>query len=156
MDLKESVFDPRGYVRYVPAGKAGIDSVTLEGMIRDELRKLPFVADVFFRRDLADNGTDGGRQDLDAFRRSYSPDRSPDFVIHFKQEYLLGGGGYGANHSQGCMHVPLVVWGNGLGPQSVARLVRSVDIAPTLARMMHIEAPEWVDGRVLEEAVYGH
>jgi len=48
--------------------------------------------------------------------------------------------------------IPIVFWGGGISPTTVSRPVRSVDIAPTLARRLGILPTEQVDGSVLPEA----
>ena len=61
---------------------------------------------------------------------------------------------YGANHGtpwQMDVEIPIVFWGDGLAPRTVARPVRSVDIAPTLARRLGIHPTEPVDGVPLPE-----
>lgn len=60
----------------------------------------------------------------------------------------------GANHGtpwQADVEIPIVFWGNGLAPRSVARPVRSVDIAPTLAPLLGVRPTERVDGVALPE-----
>jgi arylsulfatase A-like enzyme len=49
--------------------------------------------------------------------------------------------------------IPIVFWGSGIVPRTVTRPVRSVDIAPTLARRLGIQATERVDGVVLPEVI---
>ena len=60
----------------------------------------------------------------------------------------------GANHGtpwQADVQVPIVFWGSGLAPGTVARPVRTVDIAPTLARLIGIRPTEPLDGVPLPE-----
>jgi len=60
----------------------------------------------------------------------------------------------GANHGtpwQADVAVPIVFWGAGLGRGTVARPVRTVDIAPTLARLLGIRPTEPLDGVPLAE-----
>ena len=60
----------------------------------------------------------------------------------------------GANHGtpwQADVEIPIVFWGAGLTPRSVSRPVRSVDIAPTLARLIGLVPTEPLDGVVLPE-----
>lgn len=49
------------------------------------------------------------------------------------------------------VRVPIVFFGSGLPAGRVSRPVRTVDIAPTLARLLGIRPLEPVDGVVLEE-----
>jgi predicted AlkP superfamily pyrophosphatase or phosphodiesterase len=50
-------------------------------------------------------------------------------------------------------HVPLVLWGRGVTPGTYARRAATVDIAPTLARLLDLAPQSVLDGRVLVEAL---
>ena len=50
-------------------------------------------------------------------------------------------------------HVPLILWGRGVKPGRFARRANTVDIAPTLARLLGISPLSLLDGRVLAEAL---
>jgi len=49
------------------------------------------------------------------------------------------------------VRVPIFFWGAGVGPRVVGRPVRTVDIAPTLARRIGVRPTEPLDGVVLPE-----
>jgi type I phosphodiesterase/nucleotide pyrophosphatase len=51
------------------------------------------------------------------------------------------------------VRVPILFWGRGVAPARVARPVRTVDIAPTLARMLGVKPTEALDGAPLAEVV---
>jgi arylsulfatase A-like enzyme len=51
--------------------------------------------------------------------------------------------------------VPLVLWGRGVRPGRYGDRVATVDIAPTLARLLGIATEGALDGRVLAEALAG-
>jgi hypothetical protein len=60
----------------------------------------------------------------------------------------------GANHGtpwQLDVQVPIVFWGAGVAPATIRRTVRTVDIAPTLARLLGIQPTEALDGVDLPE-----
>jgi hypothetical protein len=50
-------------------------------------------------------------------------------------------------------HVPLVFWGRGIRRGVYHARVNTVDIAPTLARLLGLTPAERLDGRVLTEAL---
>jgi hypothetical protein len=50
-------------------------------------------------------------------------------------------------------HVPLIMWGKGIKPGSYAPRANTVDIAPTLARLLGLTPLSLLDGRVLQEAL---
>ncbi len=91
------------------------------------------------------------------FRNSFHPKRSGDVMLSYRPEYIED---YGTGHgvSYGSLYnydarVPLCFY----GPQFRARVfedaVQSVDIAPTLARIMGVNIPSSCVGRVLNEAL---
>ncbi len=49
-------------------------------------------------------------------------------------------------------HVPLLVVGPGVAPRRVDRLVRDVDLAPTLYDRLAVKAPDDMDGRSIDKA----
>ncbi len=50
-------------------------------------------------------------------------------------------------------HVPLILWGRALRRGVYQERVATVDIAPTLARLLGLSPAEPLDGRVLTEAI---
>ncbi len=52
-------------------------------------------------------------------------------------------------------HVPLILWGPGIRRGVYGGRVSTVDIAPTLARLLDLTPAERLDGRVLTEALGG-
>ena len=50
-------------------------------------------------------------------------------------------------------HVPLLLWGRGVKRGVYGERVNTVDIAPTLARLLDLTPAEPLDGRVLAEAL---
>jgi predicted AlkP superfamily pyrophosphatase or phosphodiesterase len=50
-------------------------------------------------------------------------------------------------------HVPLILWGTGIRRGAYSGRVSTVDIAPTLARLLDLTPTEPLDGRVLSEAL---
>ncbi|HXB67807.1 MAG TPA: alkaline phosphatase family protein [Candidatus Acidoferrales bacterium] len=90
------------------------------------------------------------------FRNSFHPKRSGDVMLAYRPEYVEY---YGQGHgvSYGSLYnydvrVPLCFY----GPHFVAEIfdspVESVDVAPTLARVMGVAQPSSASGRVLGEA----
>jgi len=65
-------------------------------------------------------------------------------------------GGMSAQHGSTApedVRVPILFWGGGLKPARVTRSVRTVDIAPTLARLLGIKPTEALNGAPLAEVV---
>jgi hypothetical protein len=90
------------------------------------------------------------------FRNSFHPIRSGDVMLSYQAEYVEDFGAsrgisYGSLYSYD-VRVPLFFY----GPQFLNAVfetpVESVDVAPTLARLMGVPAPSSSMGRVLGEA----
>jgi predicted AlkP superfamily pyrophosphatase or phosphodiesterase len=82
--------------------------------------------------------------------------RMPDIMVVLKESLYL------TNHKTGTSHgspwwydryVPLVFWGHGIKAQHLSRRVRTVDVAPTMAELLHIVAPDSLDGHSLAGAI---
>ena len=93
------------------------------------------------------------------FRNSFHPKRSGDVMLAYRPEYVEDYG-QGRGVSYGSLYnydvrVPLCFY----GPQFLAGVfdspVESVDVAPTLARVMGVAQPSSACGRVLGEAFAG-
>jgi arylsulfatase A-like enzyme len=91
--------------------------------------------------------------------RSFSAARSGDLFLIPKPFYYWSRYGEreeGATHGSPYeydTHVPLIFWGAGVRPGTVARSVDMTDLAPTLAHLLGVDAPSGCDGHVLPEAL---
>ena len=151
--MKEPLFQEQGFLNYSAALRAGRDSLTLEKRVGEALKSIPCVADVYFRRELAGPGAPP-RPYLGEFRRSYYAPRGEDFQVRYRENYLIENSETGTSHGSVYRydtHVPILFWGDGLPFRSIPREVHTVDIAPTISRMLTIEYPRTVDGAPLEE-----
>ena len=96
---------------------------------------------------------DGWRE---RFRNSFHPNRSGDVMLSYRPEYVEDYG-QGRGISYGSLYnydgrVPLCFYGPQFPAEVFESPVRSVDVAPTLARAMGVAPPSSSDGRVLGEA----
>ncbi len=88
------------------------------------------------------------------WKRSYVAERSGDVIAIWREYCVDGDDETRTNHGSPYdydTHVPLVVRVPGRAPASVDRFVSMVDVAPTLARLIGIDAPADLDGSVIEE-----
>lgn len=90
------------------------------------------------------------------FRNSFHPTRSGDVMLSYQAEYVEDfaegrGISYGSLYSYD-VRVPLFFYGPQFRPAVFETPVESVDLAPTLARLMGVPAPSSSMGRVLGEA----
>ncbi len=132
--------------------RSGAKLADVEAALADELKKLPYIEDVFTRSELMQTGADNERPFLENFRRSFHPERSPNLALRLKPYYLLTSRAQGTSHGSPYRydtHVPLVFYGKRIQHETVTDFVRTVDIAPTLAGWLGIEPPADVDGKVL-------
>lgn len=90
------------------------------------------------------------------FRNSFHPKRSGDVMLSYRPEYVEDYG-QGRGISYGSLYnydvrVPLCLYGPQFRAEVFEDPVESVDVAPTLARLMGVPQPSSSTGRVLGEA----
>ena len=83
-----------------------------------------------------------GRQRL--MQQSFFATRSGDVVIDFLPGWIVEDGNNRTSSHAGQRYdrsVPLIISGGGLAPKRVERTVSMVEVAPTIAKMLDVEAP---------------
>jgi hypothetical protein len=104
------------------------------------------------RADIAANAA-AGKPMTEALARSFDSQRSPDIVFIPKPGWILSGGAAGTTHGSPHdydSHVPVMFYGAGrIGTARVDERIDVIDIAPTLARLLGIDAPAGAEGRAL-------
>lgn len=153
--LNESLIQSNAFLNYSAAAKGGIDSLTLERRVREGLLNIDSIADVYFRREMMNNKTPS-RPYLEHFQRSYYPARGADFLIRYCEGCLITSQSTGTSHGTTYRydtHVPLVIWGGSLKAKRVDRPVYTIDIAPTLAKLLGLRYPATVEGSPLVEVI---
>ncbi len=153
LNTQEVVLDEKGFLNYKIAKKMNVDSIQLEKEVYDGLLKIDCVAEVYFKRELA-SSQPFQKLYMKQFRNSYYVERGEDFQIRFKENYLVTPYKTGASHGtvyKYDTHVPIIFWWNDVQPQIIAKEVHTVDIAPTLAKILNVRYPNNLDGVVLEE-----
>ncbi len=121
-------------------------------MLMSALSTSPGVAKVF-DRDMLSSTTPTDDPDLKAWRLSYTPDRSGDFVVVLKPGWVYGN--LGANHGTQNAYdqrVPVLLFGAGVRAGKYSTTASPADLAPTLASLAGITLPN-TQGRVLKEAL---
>jgi len=147
----EREYDGNVYLNQETIRKAGVAAAEVENQLAQVLRRMEIVEDVFTRTELTSGRM---REDPYAglFAACFNPDNSGDLMIRTKENVLSGAGAAGTTHGSPYRydtHVPLIFAGPGITPGRVDSHVRTVDIAPTIAAMLGIPAPEDLDGRPL-------
>jgi len=93
---------------------------------------------------------------IERARASFSADRSGDFVVALKPRVTPianPGAGYVATHGSFWDYdrrVPILFWRKGMTGFEQPLAVETVDIAPTLAGLLHLKVPVEIDGRCLD------
>ncbi len=149
----EHVILQNEYVNERVARSAGITPEALAEEVRTGLLRIPGIADVYLRAELESRSTDG-RPFLEQYRHGFVPERGGDFVIRFCEGCLVTNGSTGTSHGSPYFYdtnVPILFWGPRMAVHRVDRDVHTVDIAPTLARIIGIAPPSDIDGIALPE-----
>lgn len=132
-----------------------VTPAALRTTVATALRKLEFVADTYTADALA-GPADLRRPFMQRYQRSFHAPRSPDVQLRFKEWSLVdaqpGGTSHGSPYRYDS-HVPVLFFGAGVRPGIHAAPVGTVDVAPTLAAMLGIQAPADIDGRSLIDLV---
>jgi predicted AlkP superfamily pyrophosphatase or phosphodiesterase len=118
--------------------------------LADLIRSEPDIAQVYTYDELLD-GAGSGKM-IGRHQRSFHPDRSADVIFHLNENYLSGSTPRRTSHGSPWdydTNVPLIFAGPGIIPGEHGEYTRTVDMAPTLARLLGITPPDSLDGRVL-------
>src|SRR5437762_3517486 len=125
-----------------------VDSVIAD--VATRLRRLAGVGRVDRPADLAADSADPV---LRRWRHQVPPDAGVELVVTLKPYSIWGIANVPiAMHGQPTdldAHVPLIFWGSGVHRGEYGTRVRTVDIAPTLARLLDLTPAEPLDGRPL-------
>ncbi|MBK7140778.1 MAG: alkaline phosphatase family protein [bacterium] len=130
----------------------GRNEKALQDAVAAEIRRLPYVKDVFGRDELLNPSTPH-RTYLQKFRNCITPDRGPDLMVLFRQFYLIDNNAFGTSHGTPYDYdctVPIVFAGPGVVSGVHEEIIRTIDIAPTLAMLLGIQIDHPMDGSVLK------
>ncbi|HEY5314125.1 MAG TPA: alkaline phosphatase family protein [Pirellulales bacterium] len=129
------------YLHHALPQLAGDHILAAQHLVRDALVELPGVAVVFTREELLAQDASGKSLAL-AFERSFNAARSGD-VLYALAPYNINGGTPATHGSpwEYDSHVPLLFWGFGIRPGEYTRSVAPAALAPTLARLLRVDAP---------------
>lgn len=135
------------------ARQVNVDSVVAD--VATRLRALPGVMRVDRPAELARQDTTDAV--VRRWRHALPPDAGVELVVTLTPYSIWSSATSRlAQHGQPSdldAHVPLIVWGRGVRPGRYRGRVNTVDIAPTLARLLQLTPAEPLDGRVLTEAL---
>jgi predicted AlkP superfamily pyrophosphatase or phosphodiesterase len=92
---------------------------------------------------------------LNSLQNGYNQKYSGDIML-LPYPATLSRGRTGTSHGSGYSydtHVPIIFYGNGIQKGSSSKRYEIVDIAPTIANLLQIEAPNSTSGKVVSEAL---
>ena len=92
----------------------------------------------------------------DAYKRSYMPGRSGDFLVRVSTEVLVTDRPTGADHGSPYLndtHVPMVFWGPDFKTGSYTERAWVADLAPTCGAVLGVDFPPAEGSRVHGEAI---
>ena len=155
-DYVQTFSNGQVYFNRAALERDGVGAEEAERVAGEAALSVPGVARYFTRTQLVA----GAVSPADALARrvlhGYNPRRSGDVVvIQESYKYLAD---YAAIATHGSpysydTHVPLVIMGGGVAPGRYLQAATPADIAPTLARLLNVQAPGNSVGRVLAEAL---
>jgi len=138
------------YLDYNESDARGLDRTTVRKVVADHFKMLDFIADAITSDEIE---SDMDRLFMQYYRNAYIPILSPDVLLR-KTEFSLIHGPAGTSHGSPYTydtHVPVVFWGAPFKSAVYDRAAETVDIAPTLARLLGCPPGDDVDGKVLKE-----
>ncbi|HJQ33680.1 MAG TPA: alkaline phosphatase family protein [Pyrinomonadaceae bacterium] len=133
----------------------GVRAEEVERVAGEAALTVSGVARYFTRTQLAAGSVSAGDPLARRVLHGFNPRRSGDVVVLQESYKYLSDYFVVANHGAPYTydtHVPLVIMGGGLRPGRYLRPSTPADIAPTLARILNLQAPSNATGRVLTEA----
>ena len=146
---------PNIHLDYALAAKAGLQRDDLEQSAARFLLGQAGVADVFTRTQF-ESGLRGTRVGT-LMQRAWNRHLSGDLMLVTKPYWHFGTGKSGASHGSPYAYdtnVPLMLMGpRWIRPGSQTSYAEVVDIAPTLAHLLHLRPPAASEGRILTEAL---
>ena len=136
------------------ATKLGVDANYIVHKAREYIETLDTVVAVFSRDDLLEDRKPQSQIE-ELLRRSFYAERLGDlYLLH--SPLSLWQTGLATNHQSPYDYdrrVPLILRGPGIRPGVYAEPVAIVDIAPTLAHMLGLTAPNALEGIILEHVI---
>ena len=148
LGTSEHLIRSYAFLNYEVASKSGVDSVSLEGRVKDGLLRIDGISEVFFRREIMDPANED-KPFIGYYHRGYFQKLGRDFIVLPREDCLFTTSATGTTHGTPYAydtHIPMLFLGKGIRRGSITAPAHSVDIAPTIARIIGIPFPKTVDG----------
>jgi arylsulfatase A-like enzyme len=147
---------PEVYLDYEAIERNRLSRAEVENYAAHWLTTQAGIADVFTRTQL-EQGIGGTSRLATLMQRAWNRELSGDLLVVPKAYSSFGSGHSGATHGTPYEYdtqVPLLMMGpRWIRPGEDAQYTEVVDIAPTLANILHVRRPAAAEGRVLTEAL---
>lgn len=147
---------PNLYLDYPQIDAKGVARAAVEADAARFLLAQDGIAQVYTRSQFEAGGATGTRMDL-LMRRAWNRQLSGDLMVVPKPYVFYGGGHSGSSHGTPYAYdtnVPLLLAGaRWIKPGYYGQYAEVIDIAPTLAHLLHVRPPAAAEGRVLEEVL---
>jgi predicted AlkP superfamily pyrophosphatase or phosphodiesterase len=154
--LVKNSYLPEIYLDYAAIERQGLARADVENAAARFLLGQPGIADVFTRTQMEGGVASRSRVAM-LMQRAWNRQLSGDLMVVAAPYSSFGSGDSGATHGTPYNYdtnVPLLLMGGRwIRPGAVAQYTEVVDIAPTLAQILHLRPPAAAEGRVLTEAL---
>jgi predicted AlkP superfamily pyrophosphatase or phosphodiesterase len=147
---------PNIHLDYAQIDKSGFKRADVENAAAAFLLKQNGIADAFTRTQF-ESGAVQGTHITTLMRRAWNREASGDLMVITKPFWYFGSGNSGTSHGSPYAYdtnVPLIFMGKRwIKPGYYGQYAEVVDIAPTLANLLHVRPPAGSEGRVLVETL---
>ncbi len=147
---------PNVHLDYALIDKSGLRREEVENTAARFVRDQAGVAEVYTRTQF-DNGAVSGTRIATLMRRAWNREASGDLMVVTKPYWYFGTGTTGTSHGSPYAYdtnVPLMLMGKRwIKPGYYGQYAEVVDLAPTLANLLHVRPPAAAEGRVLTETL---
>ena len=147
---------PNIHLDYQLVAKAGLKRDDVENTAARFLLEQPGMAQVYTRTQF-ESGTLPATRMSTLMQRAWNRQLSGDLMVVTRPYWYFSSGNSGTSHGSPYAYdtnVPLFIMGQRwIKPGNYAGYAEVVDIAPTLAHLLHLRAPAASEGRVLNESL---
>jgi predicted AlkP superfamily pyrophosphatase or phosphodiesterase len=154
--LVKKSYLPEVYLDYAAIDRKGLAHADVENFAARHLLDQAGIAEVFTRTQFEQGVASKSRLGL-LMQRAWNRQLSGDLMVVPAAYSFFGSGTSGTTHGTPYNYdssVPLLIMGKRwIRPGEVGQYTEVVDIAPTLAHILHVRAPAAAEGRVLGEAL---
>lgn len=144
------------YFNWFALERDGIKNEDIERVAGEAALTVPGISRFFTRTQLVTGAVSPNDAVARRVLHGYNARRSGDVVVIQEAFKYLADYTIVANHGTPYSydtHVPLIIMGGGIAPGRYLNAATPADIAPTLARLLRVQAPSNAVGRVLSEAI---